>query len=203
MVRRASCRDQGRGHRRGVRVRPGRLFTILSARLQGAGRVLAVDHVTSRLQQARRPGAEVIDFDREDPVETLKRLTGGLGPDRVIDAVGIDAESAGSGHDQRFSKEVEEIAPEQPPEGSRFRRPGDAPSQALRWEVEAIAKAGTLAIVGVYPPNAEHFPIGAAMDKTSACWPATATTASTSPSSSSWCARAQSDRPRSSHKWVI
>jgi threonine dehydrogenase-like Zn-dependent dehydrogenase len=144
---------------------PVGLFTILSAQLQGAGRVLAVDHVASRLQQARRLGAEVIDFDREDPVETLKRLTGGTGPDRVIDAVGIDAESAGSERDRRFSKEVEEIAPEQPSEGSRFRRPGDAPSQALRWEVEALAKAGTLAIVGVYPPNAEHFPIGAAMNK--------------------------------------
>jgi threonine dehydrogenase-like Zn-dependent dehydrogenase len=144
---------------------PVGLFTILSAQLQGAGRVLAVDHIASRLQQARRLGAEVIDFDREDPVETLKRLTGGTGPDRVIDAVGIDAESAGSERDQRFSKEVEEIAPEQPSEGSRFRRPGDAPSQALRWEVEALAKAGTLAIVGVYPPNAEHFPIGTAMNK--------------------------------------
>jgi threonine dehydrogenase-like Zn-dependent dehydrogenase len=144
---------------------PVGLFTILSAQLQGAGRVLAVDHIASRLQQARRLGAEVIDFDREDPVETLKRLTGGTGPDRVIDAVGIDAESAGSERDQRFRKEVEEIAPEQPSEGSRFRRPGDAPSQALRWEVEALAKAGTLAIVGVYPPNAEHFPIGTAMNK--------------------------------------
>jgi threonine dehydrogenase-like Zn-dependent dehydrogenase len=144
---------------------PVGLFTILSAQLQGAGRVFAVDHIASRLQQARRLGAEVIDFDREDPVETLKRLTGGTGPDRVIDAVGIDAESAGSERDQRFSKEVEEIAPEQPSEGSRFRRPGDAPSQALRWEVEALAKAGTLAIVGVYPPNAEHFPIGTAMNK--------------------------------------
>jgi threonine dehydrogenase-like Zn-dependent dehydrogenase len=144
---------------------PVGLFTILSAQLQGAGRVLAVDHIASRLQQARGLGAEVIDFDREDPVETLKRLTGGTGPDRVIDAVGVDAESAGSERDQRFSKEVEEIAPEQPSEGSRFRRPGDAPSQALRWEVEALAKAGTLAIIGVYPPNAEHFPIGAAMNK--------------------------------------
>jgi threonine dehydrogenase-like Zn-dependent dehydrogenase len=144
---------------------PVGLFTILSAQLQGAGRVLAVDHIASRLQQARALGAEVIDFDREDPVETLKRLTGGTGPDRVIDAVGVDAESAGSERDQRFSKEVEEIAPEQPSEGSRFRRPGDAPSQALRWEVEALAKAGTLAIIGVYPPNAEHFPIGAAMNK--------------------------------------
>jgi threonine dehydrogenase-like Zn-dependent dehydrogenase len=144
---------------------PVGMFTILSAQLQGAGRVLAVDHHADRLQQARRLGAEVIDFSREDPVETLMRLTGGTGPDRVIDAVGIDAESAGGDRDERFSKEVEETAPEQPDASSRFRRPGDAPSQVLRWAAESVAKAGTIAIIGVYPPAAEHFPIGTVMNK--------------------------------------
>jgi threonine dehydrogenase-like Zn-dependent dehydrogenase len=43
--------------------------------------------------------------------------------------------------------------------------PGDAPSQALRWAVEALAKAGTLSIIGVYPPTVESFPIGQAMNK--------------------------------------
>jgi threonine dehydrogenase-like Zn-dependent dehydrogenase len=144
---------------------PVGLFTILSAQLQGAGRVLAVDQVPSRLQQARRLGAEVVDFSREDPVQTLLRMTGGTGPDRVIDAVGIDAESPGDGRDQAFSSEVEEVAPEQPGGDSPFRRPGDAPSQVLRWATEAVAKAGTIAIIGVYPPGAEHFPIGMAMNK--------------------------------------
>jgi threonine dehydrogenase-like Zn-dependent dehydrogenase len=144
---------------------PVGMFSILSAQLQGAGRVLAVDHVASRLQSARRLGAEVIDYSSEDPVRALRELTGGTGPDRAIDAVGIDAESAGAGRDEEFSQEVEEIASEQPSRSSRFRRPGDAPSQVLRWAVEALAKAGTLAIVGVYPPAADHFPIGAAMNK--------------------------------------
>jgi threonine dehydrogenase-like Zn-dependent dehydrogenase len=144
---------------------PVGLFTIASAQLQGAARVLAVDHIPSRLQQARRLGAEVIDFSHEDPVQTLKRLTGGAGPDRVIDAVGIDAESAGEGREESFQGEVQEIAPEQPKPSSRFRPPGDAPSQVLRWAVEAVAKAGTIAIIGVYPPNAEHFPIGTMMNK--------------------------------------
>ena len=40
---------------------------------------------------AREQGAEVIDFNREDPVEVLRALTGGIGPDRAIDAVGVDA----------------------------------------------------------------------------------------------------------------
>jgi threonine dehydrogenase-like Zn-dependent dehydrogenase len=141
------------------------MFSILSAQLQGAGRVLAVDQVASRLEQARRLGAETVDFSAEDPVETLKRLTGGSGPDRIIDAVGIDAESPGDDRSRDFAGEVDEIAPDQPDADSRFRRPGDAPSQALRWEIDAIAKAGTLGIIGVYPPAAEHFPIGMAMNK--------------------------------------
>ncbi len=144
---------------------PVGMFAILSAQLQGAGPVLAVDQVGLRLEQARRLGAEIIDFSAEDPVATLKRLTGGSGPDGIIDAGGIDAESPGDERDSNFAEEVDEIAPEQPGKGSRFRRPGDAPSQALRWEVEAIAKAGTLGIIGVYPPAAERFPIGMAMNK--------------------------------------
>src|SRR5206468_2094006 len=44
-------------------------FAIASAQLHGAGRVFAVDCIESRLEMARRQGAEVIDFNREDPVE--------------------------------------------------------------------------------------------------------------------------------------
>ena len=144
---------------------PVGMFTILSAQLQGAGRVFAVDEIPSRLEQARRLGAEVVDFSSEDPVETLKRLTGGSGPDRIIDAVGIDAESPGDDRSEELASEVEEEAPEQPGADSPIRRPGDAPSQALRWEVQALAPAGTLSLIGVYPPAAEHFPIGLAMNK--------------------------------------
>lgn len=67
-------------------------FAIVSAALMGAGRILAVDHVASRLDMARDQGAEVINFDQDDPVETIRDLTGGIGVDRVIDAVGVEAE---------------------------------------------------------------------------------------------------------------
>jgi len=60
------------------------------ARLLGAARGFAIDHHPDRLQMARRQGAETIDFDQEDPVATLKRLTAGIGVDRTIDAVGVD-----------------------------------------------------------------------------------------------------------------
>jgi threonine dehydrogenase-like Zn-dependent dehydrogenase len=43
--------------------------------------------------------------------------------------------------------------------------PGDAPLQAASWAVEALAKAGTLAIIGVYPETVETFPLGKAMNK--------------------------------------
>jgi threonine dehydrogenase-like Zn-dependent dehydrogenase len=147
-------------------------FTILSARLLGAGRILAVDSIPSRLEMAQAQGAEVINFNSEHPVEAIRRLTGGIGVDRAIDAVGVDAEPPQSGpaaqeareQAEQFAEEIEEIAPEASP-GAKHWRPGEAPSQALIWAVEALAKAGTLSIIGVYPPTVRSFPIGKAMNK--------------------------------------
>jgi threonine dehydrogenase-like Zn-dependent dehydrogenase len=147
-------------------------FAIASAMLLGAGRVLAIDHHASRLEMARMQGAEVINFDEEDPVETIQRLTGKIGVDRAIDAVGVDAEHPHHGPAAKqakkeaaeFEKEKNEIAPEQNPSGTLW-QPGDAPSQVLNWAVQALAKAGTLSIIGVYPQQAKTFPIGAAMNK--------------------------------------
>jgi threonine dehydrogenase-like Zn-dependent dehydrogenase len=145
-------------------------FAIASAKLMGAGRVIAVDHLDDRLAMARRQGAEVVNFDKEDPVETIVQMTGGVGVDRVIDAVGVDSEHAhhGPAHDhskdKQFEQEVKEIAPEQNVQGSLW-KPGDGPSQALEWAVGALAKAGTLSIIGVYPPTMTTFPIGQAMNK--------------------------------------
>jgi threonine dehydrogenase-like Zn-dependent dehydrogenase len=56
------------------------------------------------------------------------------------------------------------VAPRTRPRNGNW-HPGDAPSQALTWAVEIAAKAGTVAIVGVYPPAARAFPIGKAMNK--------------------------------------
>jgi threonine dehydrogenase-like Zn-dependent dehydrogenase len=147
-------------------------FAILSAKLLGAGRVLAVDGHDDRLQIARRQGAETINFNREDPIATIKRLTGDIGADRVIDAVGVDAERPKEGPaadeaEQRsagFERELEQNAPETAEQNGQW-KPGDAPSQALRWAVEVVAKAGTISIIGVYPPTMETFPIGIAMNK--------------------------------------
>ncbi len=61
-------------------------FAIASAFLQGAARVLAVDTIASRLDMARTQGSEIIDFQAENPVQAILRLTGGIGVDRAIDA---------------------------------------------------------------------------------------------------------------------
>jgi threonine dehydrogenase-like Zn-dependent dehydrogenase len=147
-------------------------FVIASAFLMGAGRVFAIDRQPDRLAKARWQGAEVINFDVEDPVATLQRLTGGIGVDRAVDAVGVDAVHADSGpaaeqakqQEAQFQQQVQQVAPGQHPHGANW-VPGNAPSQALQWAVQGLAKAGTLAIIGVYPPTMQNFPIGMAMNK--------------------------------------
>lgn len=147
-------------------------FAIASAKLMGAARVFAIDKHEDRLTMARAQGAETINFENEDPVGTLARMTNGIGVDRAIDAVGVDAEHAhqhGSNQPspetlKNFKQEVKEIAPKTAPDGENW-IPGDGPSQALYWAVNALAKAGTLSIIGVYPEKSRSFPIGLAMGK--------------------------------------
>jgi threonine dehydrogenase-like Zn-dependent dehydrogenase len=105
--------------------------------------------------------AEVVDFDKEDPVEVIRDLTGGIGVDRVIDAVGVDAEvpHTRDGAAGEFAAERSDTADDAQWD------PHAAPSQAARWSVRAVAKAGTIGIVGVYPPTLTHWPIGEAMNR--------------------------------------
>jgi threonine dehydrogenase-like Zn-dependent dehydrogenase len=147
---------------------PVGLFAIASAGLFGAARIIAVDRVESRLEAAKAQGAEIINFDEESPTEVIRELTGGIGVDRVIDAVGVDAVRPHRHLDEQmeetFNREAQDTAPRANPHDGHW-IPGDAPSQALRWGIEAAAKAGTLAIIGVYPQQVESFPIGAAFMK--------------------------------------
>ncbi|WP_436775889.1 zinc-dependent alcohol dehydrogenase [Yinghuangia sp. YIM S09857] len=148
-------------------------LAALSARVQGAGRVLIVDGYRDRLDTARLQNAETIDFTTEDPVAAVRDLTGGIGADRIVDAVGVDARrpapgSSGGGADdgseEEFAAERRQAAPETNEDGDLWVQ-GNAPSQALRWAVDMAAKAGSIGIVGVYPMNFDHFPIGKAMNR--------------------------------------
>jgi threonine dehydrogenase-like Zn-dependent dehydrogenase len=147
-------------------------FAIASAKRQGAGRVFVIDGIASRLDKAREQNAETVDFNHEDPIALVKELTGGIGVDRVIDAVGVDAQRPKSGPAaeqagqmaEQFEQERQQAAPEANPSGAQW-VPGDAPSLALQWAVEAVVKAGSIGVIGVYPPGFSSFPIGQAMNK--------------------------------------
>jgi threonine dehydrogenase-like Zn-dependent dehydrogenase len=149
-------------------------FAIASAKLMGAGRVFAIDGNESRLDMARAQGAEIINFDKEDPVKMLKTLTGEIGADRAIDAVGVDSVHAHHGPAAKQAQKQEKEFQRQQKQAMQGKQPkakdgnwvpGDAPLQAASWAVEALAKAGTLAIIGVYPETVETFPLGKAMNK--------------------------------------
>jgi threonine dehydrogenase-like Zn-dependent dehydrogenase len=145
-------------------------FTIASFKLLGAGRIFAVDTIASRLQMASEQGAETIDFNSEDPVETILELTNGIGVDKAIDAVGVDAvhPSKGPAHkaaqDKEFQIEVKEIVSKSKPDGDNW-HPDDAPSQVVKWAVESLAKVGTLSVIGVYPEAMQTLPLGNFMEK--------------------------------------
>jgi threonine dehydrogenase-like Zn-dependent dehydrogenase len=70
-------------------------FTIKSAWMFGAGRVIAIDGVSERLEMARTHGkAETIDTSKEHVSDRLLEMTNGRGPDRCIDVVGCEAHGA-------------------------------------------------------------------------------------------------------------
>ncbi|WP_263417759.1 zinc-dependent alcohol dehydrogenase [Terriglobus albidus] len=149
---------------------PVGLFAITYAQHLGAGRVFAIDNVPSRLEMARERGAEIINFDREDPIAVLKDLTDGSGPDRTIDAVGVDAAPATRGPASRknnvreLQSELQATTPQGLPQDEAF-QPGGAPSQALKWAIESVAKAGTVSVIGVYSSAVQGFPIEQILEK--------------------------------------
>jgi alcohol dehydrogenase len=69
---------------------PVGLAAIMTSRLYGPGRVIAIDPDTSRLERARQFGADItVDNSSEDAVEKVMEVTDGLGADVTVEAVGI------------------------------------------------------------------------------------------------------------------
>jgi threonine dehydrogenase-like Zn-dependent dehydrogenase len=127
-------------------------MAIQSAWLQGAGRVIAIDRIPERLEAARRYGqAEVIDYTKESVTDQLDALTGGRGPDRCIEAVGMEAH--GTGPIYALDK-VEQALMIQTDRGT-----------AVREAIRACRKGGTVSIMGVYAGSMDRFPLGMAMNK--------------------------------------
>lgn len=66
------------------------LAAIMTARLYSPGHIVAIDLADSRLEAARKLGADiVINSSRENPLAAIQALTGGLGADVAIEAVGV------------------------------------------------------------------------------------------------------------------
>jgi threonine dehydrogenase-like Zn-dependent dehydrogenase len=130
---------------------PVGLFAIESAVVQGAQRVIAIDHHRHRLDLAKTLGAEVINFDEMDVREALLEMTGGIGPDACIDAVGM--ESHGYSADNALDKTKVAI------------RLMTDRIHGLRQVIVACRKGGRISMPGVYGGVADKFPIGALMEK--------------------------------------
>ena len=145
---------------------PVGMLAIACAQHMNAGRVFAVDQVPSRLQEARKHGAEAIDFSDENPVKVLHELTLGSGPDRVIDAWTRPARNTTPPSKSISTCKRWRTSPRMCAKAEKKKWwIGGAPSQALGWGVESVAKAGTMSVIGVYPPTLKSFPIGMAMNK--------------------------------------
>lgn len=143
-------------------------LVIACLKLQGVKNIIAIDRVESRLIKAQEQGCHVINFDNEDPVVAIKKMTQGIGADKVIDAVGVDADHAqccgleykkAISNAEEFKKELHDIAPQANPHDGNW-YPGSGPSQVLQWLLKAVAKAGRISIIGVYPIELHYFSIG-------------------------------------------
>jgi threonine dehydrogenase-like Zn-dependent dehydrogenase len=127
-------------------------FSIASAWMLGAGRVIAIDREPERLRMAADRGkADVVDLTSANVYEMLKDMTGGRGPDACIDAVGLEAHGNTIGDWYDKAKTATMMATD---------RLG-----ALRQAIHCCRKGGTVSIPGVYGGLLDKVPMGAAFGK--------------------------------------
>ncbi len=130
---------------------PVGLFAVQSAFLMGAARVIAIDHFPRRLELAKQFGAETINFEQTATYDALMEMTGGIGPDAVIDSVGLEA------HGLFVDNVIDQI------KASTFL--GTDRPHALRQAIIACRKGGRVSMPGVYGGFVDKFPLGAFMQK--------------------------------------
>jgi threonine dehydrogenase-like Zn-dependent dehydrogenase len=128
-------------------------FAIASAFMLGAGRVIAIDRFQERLALAHSLGAVTVDYSEKDVdvLTALKDLTGGIGPDACIDAVGLEA------HSNELQGVYDAVK-------TTLLMETDRPA-VLRQAIQAVRKGGTLSIPGVYGGLLDKVPFGAAFGK--------------------------------------
>jgi threonine dehydrogenase-like Zn-dependent dehydrogenase len=130
---------------------PVGLFAIQSALIMGAHRVIAIDHYRTRLDLAKRLGAEILDYREVDVREALAEMTGGIGPDAVIDAVGLEAHGISIDNIMDQVKSMAFLVTDR--------------AHAFREAVLSVRKGGSVSVPGVYGGFADKFPVGAFMEK--------------------------------------
>ena len=127
-------------------------MAIRSAILLGAKQVVAIDRLPERLSMAEAAGAIPINFEQESTVERLNKLTGGKGPEKCIDAVGLEAHATAT-IDSMYDRAKQAIMLET-----------DRP-HVLREMIYVCRPAGTLSVPGVYGGLLDKIPFGALMNK--------------------------------------
>jgi threonine dehydrogenase-like Zn-dependent dehydrogenase len=128
-------------------------MAIRSAILLGARQVVAIDRLPERLSMAEAGGATTINFDTESVIERLNDLTGGKGPEKCIDCVGIESHVSFSQPDTVYDRAKQVMMLE-----------NDRP-HVLREMIYVCRPAGTISIPGVYGGLADKIPMGQAMNK--------------------------------------
>lgn len=127
-------------------------MAVRSALLLGAKQVVVIDRVPERLAMARAAGAITIDFKEESVLDRLKDLTQGKGPEKCIDAVGMESHATRS-FDALYDRAKQAVMLET-----------DRP-HVLREMIYVCRPAGTLSVPGVYGGLIDKIPFGAAMNK--------------------------------------
>jgi threonine dehydrogenase-like Zn-dependent dehydrogenase len=127
-------------------------FCVRSAVLLGARQVVMIDNVPERLLMAEAGGAITINFDKESVVERLNELTNGKGPEKCIDAVGLESHATRS-LDAVYDRVKQATMME-----------SDRP-HVLREMIYVCRPAGILSIPGVYGGLVDKIPMGALMNK--------------------------------------
>ena len=130
---------------------PVGLFAAQSAKVMGAAKVISIDHHPRRLELARRLGAETIDYTQTHVLEALMDMSGGIGPDAVIDAVGMESHGMAPDNLLEYAKQTVGVGADR--------------AHVLREALMAVRKGGRVSIPGVYGGMTDKFPTGALMEK--------------------------------------
>ncbi|MFI6259631.1 zinc-dependent alcohol dehydrogenase [Micromonospora zamorensis] len=132
---------------------PVGLFAAASARLLGAERVIVIDRFPYRLRLAEEhTGAETINYEQADVLDTLNEMTAGRGPDACIDAVGLEGHHGNAAmYAYDRAKQVARVETERP--------------FALRQAILACRSGGVVSVVGAYGGFVDKFPMGAFMNR--------------------------------------